>query len=170
MAEGVSYGADPYRDGVTLTPRRELRSLALPSEIMRLPNLTGYIKLPGPYPVAHVRLKYVKRPKRASRFVPRDDAGEFDPRTDVPADDRGPERNAPTGPVAEPAVEPSEPALASDTGDRARVETGGPVRQRDEPGPEERSAPQQDGSRDVSEGENGPPADAEPGEVDGYRI
>ena len=170
VAEGVSFGADPYRDGVTLTPRRELRSLALPSEIMRLPNLTGYIKLPGPYPVAHVRLKYVKRPKRASRFVPRDNAGEFDPRTDVPADDRGPERNAPTGPVAEPAVEPSEPALASDTGDRARVETGGPVRQRDQPGPEGRSAPQQDGSRDVSEGENGPPADEESDQVAGYRI
>ena len=170
VAEGMSYGADPYRDGVTLTPRRELRSLALPSEIMRLPNLTGYIKLPGPYPVAHVRLKYVKRPKRASRFVPRDDAGEFDQRTDVPADDRGPERNAPNGPVAEPAVEPSKPGLASDTGDRAHVETGGPVRPEDQPGSDERSAPQQDGSRDVSEGENGPPADAEPGEVDGYRI
>ena len=50
VAEGVSYGADPYRDGVTLTPRRELQSLALPSEITRLPNLTGYLKLPAPTP------------------------------------------------------------------------------------------------------------------------
>ena len=70
FAEGVSYGADPYRDGVTLTPKRELQALALPSEIMRLPNLTGYLKLPGPYPVARFRLKYVKRPVVAPRFVP----------------------------------------------------------------------------------------------------
>ena len=61
FAEGVSYGADPYRDGVTLTPNRELQALALPSEIMRLPNLNGYLKLPGPYPVARIELEYVKR-------------------------------------------------------------------------------------------------------------
>ena len=74
FAEGVSYGADPYRDGVTLTPKREVQALALPSEIMRLPNLTGYLKLPGPYPVARIELEYVKRPKVAPRFVPRDRA------------------------------------------------------------------------------------------------
>ena len=28
FAEGVSYGADPYRDGVTLTPKRELQAAA----------------------------------------------------------------------------------------------------------------------------------------------
>ena len=70
FAEGVSYGADPYRDGVTLTPKRELQALALPSEIMRLPNLNGYLKLPGPYPVASIELSYVKRPKVAPRFLP----------------------------------------------------------------------------------------------------
>ena len=52
ISEAYSYGANTMRDGVSLTPRRELRSLALPSEIMRLPNLTGYLKLPGPWPVA----------------------------------------------------------------------------------------------------------------------
>ena len=50
VAEGYSYGANTIRDGVSLTPRRELRSLALPSEIMRLPNLEGYLKFPGPLP------------------------------------------------------------------------------------------------------------------------
>ncbi|MCY4573629.1 MAG: type IV secretion system DNA-binding domain-containing protein, partial [Gemmatimonadetes bacterium] len=63
------------RDGVSLTPRRELRALALPSEIMRLPNLEGYLKFPGPFPVASVRLKYVARPKAAERFVPRAEDG-----------------------------------------------------------------------------------------------
>ena len=71
VAEGFSYGANTIRDGVSLTPRRELRALALPSEIMRLPNLEGYLKFPGPLPVASIRLKYVARPAAAERFVPR---------------------------------------------------------------------------------------------------
>ena len=79
VAEGVSYGADPYRDGVTLTPKRELQSLALPSEITRLPNLTGYLKFPGPYPVARIELQYVKRSKKALRFMPATSAAETGP-------------------------------------------------------------------------------------------
>ena len=75
IAEGYSYGANTIRDGVSLTPRRELRALALPSEIMRLENLEGYIKFPGPLPVASIRLKYVARPAAAERFVPREDGG-----------------------------------------------------------------------------------------------
>ena len=75
VSEGFSYGANTIRDGVSLTPRRELRALALPSEIMRLANLEGYLKFPGPFPVASIRLKYVSRPKAAERFVPRKDDG-----------------------------------------------------------------------------------------------
>ena len=76
VAEGYSYGANTIRDGVSLTPRRELRALALPSEIMRLANLEGYLKFPGPFPVASIRLKYVARPAAAERFVAREDEGE----------------------------------------------------------------------------------------------
>ena len=75
VSEGYSYGANTIRDGVSLTPRRELRALALPSEIMRLENLAGYLKFPGPFPVATIRLKYVSRPKAAERFVPREGEG-----------------------------------------------------------------------------------------------
>ena len=75
VSEGFSYGANTIRDGVSLTPRRELKALALPSEIMRLPNLEGYLKFPGPFPVASIRLKYVSRPKAAERFVPREGDG-----------------------------------------------------------------------------------------------
>ena len=73
-AQGLSYGASSMRDGVSLTQRREMRPLALPSEIMRLENLYGYLKFPGPWPVARIRLPYVKRSKAAESFVPRDDA------------------------------------------------------------------------------------------------
>ena len=74
VAEGFSYGANTIRDGVSLTPKRELRALALPSEIMRLENLSGYLRFPGPLPVATIRLDYVDRAKAAERFVPRGDA------------------------------------------------------------------------------------------------
>ena len=76
VAEGYSYGANTIRDGVSLTPRRELRALALPSEIMRLPNLEGYLKFPGPLPVASIRLKYVARGAAAERFVAREGDGQ----------------------------------------------------------------------------------------------
>ena len=83
ISEGYSYGANTIRDGVSLTPRRELRALALPSEIMRLANLEGYLKFPGPFPVASIRLKYVSRPKASERFVPRDgDSAELPGRAD----------------------------------------------------------------------------------------
>ena len=78
VTEGYSYGANTIRDGVSVTPRRELRALALPSEIMRLPNLDGYLKFPGPFPVASIRLRYVKRRAAAERFVPRGEAGTRD--------------------------------------------------------------------------------------------
>ena len=86
VAEGVSYGANTIRDGVSLTPRRELRALALPSEIMRLPNLRGYLKLPGPFPVAEIQLRYKKRPIAAERFIPRNEDEEADEATGAPGD------------------------------------------------------------------------------------
>ena len=73
VAENVSYGANTIRDGVSLTPRRELRALALPADIMRLPNLHGFLKFPGPHPVATIRLRPVDRPVLAPRFVPREE-------------------------------------------------------------------------------------------------
>ena len=82
-AEGLSYGASAMRDGVSLTQRREMRPLALPSEIMRLENLHGYLKFPGPWPVARIRLPYVKRLKAAESFVAREDASLAEPSEQV---------------------------------------------------------------------------------------
>ena len=73
LAEGVSY--DTPRDGVTLSARRDVRSLVLPAEVARLENLTGYLKFPGAWPVARIGLAYTARPRVAERFVPREDAG-----------------------------------------------------------------------------------------------
>ena len=71
MSEGFSYGASTIRDGVSITPKRELRPLALASEIMRLESLHGWLRFPGPLPAAPVKLRWVKRPRVAERFVER---------------------------------------------------------------------------------------------------
>ena len=89
VSEGFSYGANTIRDGVSLTPRRELRALALPSEIMRLANLEGYLKFPGPFPVASISLNYVARPNAAERFVPREADGGDVGASKVAPDDEG---------------------------------------------------------------------------------
>ena len=68
VAEGYSYGANTIRDGVSLMPRRELRSLALPSEIMRLPNLEGYLKFPGPLP-GRLHPPQIRLPSRGRRAL-----------------------------------------------------------------------------------------------------
>ena len=107
VAEGFSYGANTIRDGVSLTPRRELRTLALASEIMRLENLTGYLRFPGPFPAATVRLDYTDRPAQAKRFVPRDA-------------DRGADRGAGDRKRASPGVGASVAAPASSGPGQAR--------------------------------------------------
>ena len=71
ISEGFSYGANTIRDGVSLMPKRELRPLALASEIMQVESLHGWLRFPGPLPVARIELDYVARPKAAERFVPR---------------------------------------------------------------------------------------------------
>ncbi|MCY3847048.1 MAG: type IV secretion system DNA-binding domain-containing protein [Acidobacteria bacterium] len=71
ISEGFSYGANTIRDGVSLMPKRELRPLALASEIMQLESLHGWLRFPGPLPVARIKLNYVARPKAAERFAPR---------------------------------------------------------------------------------------------------
>ncbi len=122
VAEGFSYGANTIRDGVSLTPRRELRALALPSEIMRLENLSGYLKFPGPFPVASITLKYVSRPKAAERFEPRgEDVAEPPDRRggggDAAMADAGPGGDGGMAIPALPdeaAAEPERPSPASD--------------------------------------------------------
>ena len=114
VAEGFSYGANTIRDGVSLTPKRELRALALPSEIMRLENLSGYLRFPGPLPVATIRLDYVDRAKAAERFVPRT---EPDGPEAAPLDGSGPDEGPPEA-GAEIDAERIEPQGELDLGSR----------------------------------------------------
>ena len=125
--EGLSYGANTIRDGVSLTPRRELRPLALASEIMRLESLHGYLRFPGPLPAATVALDYVDRQKRAERFVARREA----PGTEKAGLREGAEPNGGTpqgelalGPPANAAPAKDAPSPDADTGSEPRSGAG----------------------------------------------
>lgn len=70
--ETVSYGLNSQRDGVSVFARRNLRDIVLTSQILTLPDMTGYITVPGDYPVARVAYTFEPTPKIADGFVERD--------------------------------------------------------------------------------------------------
>lgn len=69
--ESVNLGIDERRDGMSVFARRNLRDLVLSSEILRLPDMQGYVVTPGPYPIARVKYGYVPHAKVASPYIPR---------------------------------------------------------------------------------------------------
>jgi len=171
VTEGFSYGANTIRDGVSLTPKRELRPLALASEIMQLPALHGYLRFPGPLPAARIALDYVSRDAAAERFVARKTAQAAGPREGA-GPRGGAERGAPAlGPPqpAETGDEPGEagePAwlreaddVAANPPDAAPAETAAPVDAsppgHDGPGAEEAASA---GSGTSGNGERAKPA------------
>jgi len=68
-SEGLSYGANEIRDGMTLNMQRQLRPLVLPTEMMKLPDLKGFVRLPGDVPVGRFTIKYKARQKVAPAFI-----------------------------------------------------------------------------------------------------
>ena len=69
--ETYSFGANSQRDGVSVFGRRNLRDIVLTSQVLTLPDMTGYITVPGDYPVARVSYQYEPTPTIAAGFVPR---------------------------------------------------------------------------------------------------
>lgn len=71
-SEGASFGADSDRDGSNISNKRAEKSVVMPSEITTLPDLTGFLKLAGAFPVARVKVEYKNRMKMNPDYVPRD--------------------------------------------------------------------------------------------------
>ncbi len=155
VTEGFSYGANTIRDGVSLTPRRELRTLALASEIMRLENLSGYLKFPGPFPAATIRLDYADRPAMAARFVPREEAREASPGGGMDETTAAAPGTGPTPGEETTGMGPDD--VRSPGGDRRT--------------PDESAAPGAGNGKPPAEGTSGPspesaaPAETEPGKA-----
>ena len=130
---------------------------------MRLPHLEGYLKFPGPFPVASIRLKYVSRPKAAERFVPREDRADPPGRADdtkiaasAPAAEPGGDADiAIPGLPGEAHTEPADPSAAKDAA---------PDRAPRGDGPEPVPLP---GETEDAPAEAVEPAEGEAGETDG---
>ena len=90
--ETLSYGLQASRDGVSVMARRSVRDLVLGSEILTLPDMTGFLVIPGDYPIAKVKYKYIPIDFIADGYQPR---GGID-----------------VGLYAAPAIKPPEPAGA----------------------------------------------------------
>lgn len=73
--ESLSYGVERVRDGVNMSDNRSTRELVLPTEILNLDDLHGYLRVGKGMPVAPFEQKYVDRPKLNEAFLI--DAGKF---------------------------------------------------------------------------------------------
>lgn len=62
MDEAYSYGFSNIRDAATITPRSEIQPLVIPDDIMKLPNLHGFVVYPQGFDAARIKLSYVHYP------------------------------------------------------------------------------------------------------------
>ncbi|MBU9276843.1 type IV secretion system DNA-binding domain-containing protein [Burkholderia gladioli] len=116
--ESVNLGIDERRDGMSVFARRNLRDLVLSSEILRLPDMQGYVVTPGPYPIARVKYGYVPHAKVASPYIPRKSFALWLPPGNgaaaAPGTDAAP-ASALTAPATASAQQVSTPAAAAAT-------------------------------------------------------
>jgi len=71
VREGISYGANTMRDGVSVNRQEREKPVVNTSEIMKLADLNCYVRLAGDYPIANIRFDYIERADRNTAFVPR---------------------------------------------------------------------------------------------------
>lgn len=71
-AEGISYGANEIRDGLSLSMNRKTRPLVLPTEMMTLADLEGYIRLEGDLPRCRFNTKWQPMKKIAPGYIEAD--------------------------------------------------------------------------------------------------
>ena len=67
----MSYGVNDMRDGVNLSRAQVTRPLVMPTEVMNLPNLTGYLRFGRDLPVIRFRDRYLKGETVATAFIER---------------------------------------------------------------------------------------------------
>jgi len=70
--QGLSYGSHEIRDGVSLGQDRKKRQIVLPSEVINLANLEGYIRMGKDIPIGHFQMTRKKIASVAPSFMARD--------------------------------------------------------------------------------------------------
>jgi len=69
VQEGISYGANEIRDGVSLSSVEKNRPSVSPTDILSLKDLSAYLKLPGTIPPAKIKFRYLIENHIAPSFV-----------------------------------------------------------------------------------------------------
>jgi type IV secretory pathway TraG/TraD family ATPase VirD4 len=70
--QSLSFGVEANHDGATLGGKRNERHLVTASEIMVLPDMTGYLKIAGPHPIVKVSFEYKKRLVNVEAYIERE--------------------------------------------------------------------------------------------------
>lgn len=71
MREGLSYGANTVRDGISLSEQTTTRPLILETEIKELNDLEAYIRLLGKWPITKVKFPFKERQACEPIFIER---------------------------------------------------------------------------------------------------
>lgn len=69
VREGISYGANTMRDGISINRVETRKPLINSSEIMTLNDLQAYVRLPGKFPITTVQFQYKERALRNPGIV-----------------------------------------------------------------------------------------------------
>lgn len=151
--EGMSYGVNDMRDGVNLSRTQVTRPLVMPTEIVNLPNFTGYLRFGRDLPVIRFTDRYHPGQVIAPGYVDRTEpAVRLDPPVLLLTDELSEEGERPVGPqprsapAAKPVTAPDHPELPLTQPQRImfgpRQEAGAPIQQQSRPnGPFRPSTP-----------------------------
>lgn len=71
VREGISYGANTYRDGISINRVETRKPLINFSEIMSLDDLHAYVRLPGKFPVTLLDFQFKERESLNPGIIPR---------------------------------------------------------------------------------------------------
>lgn len=71
-SESYSYGSNTIRDGITIGSQRSSRPLVSSAEIMEMPDLTAYLRVPAPVPITKLNIAFRKRKKVNEGFLLRE--------------------------------------------------------------------------------------------------
>jgi type IV conjugative transfer system coupling protein TraD len=69
VKEGISYGANEIRDGVSLNNYKSHKRIIISSQIMYMKSLQAYLKFAGNFPISKIDFKIKNRAKIAERFI-----------------------------------------------------------------------------------------------------
>lgn len=113
--EQNSYGLDQVRDGISISKDKVNEPIVDYDQIMKMPNLQFYVRLPGEYPVVKLNLKYRRQKKYHPALIERDFRDRLSPELEriIESNERSARAANISFPTGEELLEVPEPATAT---------------------------------------------------------